>query len=599
MPLLVSALLFLGGWKAALDSRGPAVAQVEVREGAAGGRDTGRKVSVRSVVDVHGPKLEIVWQQDEEVPVFELRAGARVYTREKRTGAPLLAGWQESGKAVLWLAASAGKRGSERFPFLPHAAADLGVQPVLESRALWAFFDASYRRRADPQYLARRWRAGGIGALHIAAWQFWEPHDSQDYWLHQLIDACHREAIQVYAWLEFPHVSERFWNDHPGWREKTATGQDAHLDWRKLMDLTNPDCAKAVGAGLRHLVERFDWDGINLAELYFESLEGAANPARFTPFAPSAQAALRRRTGLDPLLALRDPGHLPALLSARADLAAELQSYWLDRLAELRRDRSHLHLVLTHIDDRFDTTMRDKLGADAARLLPKAEAAGATFLIEDPATVWHLGSERYAEIARRYAPLAKRPRSLAIDLNIVERYQDVYPTKQQVGVEFLQLVRQAAQSFHRVALYFENSIARPDWRLLAAAASTAKLISAAPHQVVVEAPHGGVLQWPYPATPAGFLLNGKPWPAYRGGAVILPPGRSVVQPAEQRAALRIGDFNGHLRRVSVGKDGRLRVEYESEARAIVILENTAGSPEVLYLPPGANSTTLPPREQTN
>ncbi len=34
---------------------------------------------------------------------------------------------------------------------------------------------------------------------------------------------------------------------------------------------------------MKQLVGRFDWDGVNLAELYFESLEGAANPARFTP----------------------------------------------------------------------------------------------------------------------------------------------------------------------------------------------------------------------------------------------------------------------------------------------------------------------------
>ncbi len=62
---------------------------------------------------------------------------------------------------------------------------------------------------------------------------YWEPDAERDAYLQRLIDACHRNAIQVYAWVELPHVSERFWNDHPEWREKTAIGQDAHLDWRK------------------------------------------------------------------------------------------------------------------------------------------------------------------------------------------------------------------------------------------------------------------------------------------------------------------------------------------------------------------------------
>ena len=58
----------------------------------------------------------------------------------------------------------------------------------------------------------------------------------------------------------------------------------------------------------------------------------------------------------------------------------------------------------------------------------------------------------------------------------MERYQDVYPTKQQTGVELFQLVHQAAASFPRVALYFENSILSADWALLPAAASTAERV---------------------------------------------------------------------------------------------------------------------------
>src|SRR4029077_12012006 len=127
------------------------------------------------------------------------------------------------------------------------------------------------------------WRKAGITALHVGAWHFYEPSAEGDAYLARLIEACHREGILVYAWLGLPHVSEVFWDEHPEWREKTAVLQDAQLDWRKLMNLTNRDCSQAVSQGVKTLVERFDWDGVNLAELYFESLEGAANPARFTP----------------------------------------------------------------------------------------------------------------------------------------------------------------------------------------------------------------------------------------------------------------------------------------------------------------------------
>ncbi len=93
----------------------------------------------------------------------------------------------------------------------------------------------------DLDYFAPRWRAAGISALHVAAWHYWERDAEADAYLEHLIEACHRNAIQVYAWVELPHVSERFWEEHPEWREKTAIGQDAQLDWRKLMNLTNRD----------------------------------------------------------------------------------------------------------------------------------------------------------------------------------------------------------------------------------------------------------------------------------------------------------------------------------------------------------------------
>ena len=169
------------------------------------------------------------------------------------------------------------------------------------SAHLWAFFDSAYRSRVDLDYFAPRWRKAGISALHVAAWHYWEPDPQADEYLRHLIDACHRNAIQVYAWVELPHVSERFWDQHPEWREKTALLQDAQLDWRKLMNLTNRAAFAEAARGLRGLMDRFDWDGVNLAELYFESLEGHENPARFTPMNDDVRAEFQAASGIDPL----------------------------------------------------------------------------------------------------------------------------------------------------------------------------------------------------------------------------------------------------------------------------------------------------------
>ncbi len=539
-----------------------------------------RAVPTRSLTDTHNPKLSIVWERTLDVPRYKLPEKAIVFTRERWDGAPLMAGLKLGAGAALWLAISPGEKGQERFPYVMQALADLGARPGLESRELWAFFDASYRSRVDLDYFAERWRRSGIAALHVAAWHFFDADPQKDEYLRRLIEACHRQAIQVYAWLEFPHVSEKFWNDHPDWREKTAIGQDAHLDWRRLMNLRHPDCAKAVAAGTHRLFERFDWDGINLAELYFESLEGIANPARFTPMNAEVRREFNAAHGFDPLSLfgagdrVRDAAAQRLFLDWRADLARRMQEDWIGEMERVRAARPHLGLVLTHVDDRYDTRMRDLIGADASRLLPLLSKHDFTFLIEDPATVWHLGPDRYPEIARRYEPLTARTDKLAIDINIVERYQDVYPTKQQTGTELFQLVNMASRAFARVALYFENSILNPDVPLLAASAAAPDRVERSGRRIIVESRRSLGVPSASPMT-----VNGRLWPFWDGSMVWLPAGAHSLEPGGGKPPVRLLDFNAKLKSLDPLSNG-FEFSYSSDARAWAVFDIVPARVEV-------------------
>lgn len=538
-----------------------------------GGHAT-RSIDVRRIVDSTRPSLEIVWEHPQPVPLVDLPKNAQVLARDRWSNTPVMASWSDRASRTLWIATPPGKHGYERYPYLVQALASLGFTTPYTARNLWAFFDSGYRSRADLDYLAARWRAAGISGLHVAAWHYFETDPARDAYLKRLIDACHRNLIHVYAWIELPHVSEQFWNDHPEWREKTGLGEDAHLDWRKLMNLRNPDCQRAVRTGVEALVARFDWDGVNLAELYFESLEGVANPARFTPLNDDVRREVRQSLGFDPKDVLgRDPGKDPQLrkfLDYRASLALNLQKSWIEILEAQRRSRPHLDLVWTHIDDRFDPRMRDLLGADSRQALQLAAPSRATFLIEDPATVWHLGPRRYLEIANQYRDRPATAR-LAIDINIVERYQDVYPTKQQTGVELFELAHHAAQVFPRVALYFENSILPPDYPHLAAASAVkpqwdTNTLSA---RTMVGIHGGGPL-----------LVDGKPWPVSDGVTTWLPAGKFELALTQRLPDFRIHDLNAELLGASQPERGRIALHYRSSASAFVLLNETPDLVEV-------------------
>jgi len=527
------------------------------------------RVRLGSVIDARRPKLPIIWEKPLDTPRFAVPSDAQIFATERWTGSPVLVGYRRGAGAVLWVATSPGDQGYERFPYLLHALADLGLEAPFRSARLWAFFDYSYRTRVDLDYFAARWRAAGIGALHVAAWHFYEVDPERDAYLNNLIAACHRKGILVYAWLELPHVSEKFWNDHPEWREKTAVLQDAHLDWRKLMNLTNRECFRAVSAGVKTLVTRFDWDGVNLAELYFESLEGAANPARFTPMNDDVRKSFQAAKGFDPIELFgvrKDSASLRTFLDFRSELARLMQQDWMDEIGALRAVRPNLDLTLTHVDDRFDTGMKDAIGADAARALPLIAEHDFTFLIEDPATVWHLGPQRYPEIAKRYEPLTERTDKLAIDINVVDRYQDVYPTKQQTGSELFQLVHLAAGAFPRVALYFENSILTPDLKFLPAAASSVTGVEKIGSLLRIESRNGAGVAWVGAAK-----VDGKPWPITDGATVWLPAGLHTIEPSRAIATPHILDFNGDLQSAAL-IEGGIAINYANSSRAIAVLE---------------------------
>ncbi|MGC9946644.1 MAG: hypothetical protein ABSF64_09785 [Bryobacteraceae bacterium] len=570
-----------------------------------GFRPTKENVRVASLQDVHLPKLPIVWEKGLELPRYEVPAEAKIFAKERWTGAPLLAGFRRGAGAVLWVEVSPGARGYERFPYLLHALVDLGLDPPFSSDRLWAFFDSSYRLRVDLDYFAARWRNAGISALHVAAWHFYDADPERDAYLQRLIAACHANGILVYAWLELPHVSEKFWDDHPQWREKTAVLQDAQLDWRKLMNLSDPDCFRAAAAGVKDLIGRFDWDGVNLAELYFESLEGLSNPSRFTPMNDTVRAQFRATPGgFDPIelfQARKDVPSQRAFLDFRAALARDMQRQWLAEIESIRRARNYLDIVLTHVDDRLDTTMRDAIGADSAQLLPLLDRHNFTFLIEDPATVWNEAPQRYAEIARRYLPLTPRQDRLAIDLNIVDRYQNVYPTKQQTGAELFEVVHSAAGAFAQVALYFENSILSPDLSLLPASAAVVIRMETIGTKLMVDSPHGVALRWTGAA-----MVDSLPWPVRDGSLIFLPAGAHSVEAGADSSALQVTRFNGGLTSAQSVNANTIELSYKSSARAIAILNHTPvtveidgaetqpdpAGPNAIFLPRGQHLVTI-------
>lgn len=492
---------------------------------------------------------------------------------------------------VLWLAAELDPvrgEGYARFPYLiHHLVKECGVTLPLRSPRLQAFFDYGYRAGVDLEYFARRWRRQGVSVLHVSAWHFYDRQ--RDDYLRRLIAACHANAILVYAWLELPHVSERVWEQHPEWREKTATLADARLDWRGHINLLDPAAFAAVSQGLTTLLDDFDWDGVNLAELYFESPRGAENESRFTPMNAEVRAGFKKAAGFDPIELFqadsprhwrKNPDGWRRFVEYRVNLLTTLNERALGVLADARRRKTHLDLVMTVVENLSNPAIREATGSDLRALLSVARKFDATLILEDPATLWNMGPARYRELAQRFGL------SAGVDINIVDRYQQTFPTKKQSGTEFLLLLHHAAQSFSPVLVYFEQSIYAHDMEL----AAHALVADAQPVEMYVGKGRPTV--------------NGADWPVRDGERVLLPAGNHHVETLPGNPPpVSLLTLNADLLDAAYDGTRAFRFRYRSRPRAAAVFSErptsilvdgkpiTADS-EAVLLPPGEHEVRV-------
>jgi hypothetical protein len=282
------------------------------------------------------------------------------------------------------------------------------------------------------------------------------------------------------------------------------------------------------------------------------------------------RALFRRQSGFDPIElfgARKDDASRRVFLDFRSELARRMQEDWIAELEAVRRQKPYLDLVLTHVDDRLDPGIRDAIGTDAGRVLPLLDTHAFTFLIEDPATVWHLGPQRYQSIAERYRALTPHGDKLGVDINIVDRYQSVYPTKQQTGTELFQLVHHAGASFQRVALYFESSLLPPDLKLLPSASAAVTRLEKMGPKTIVDSPSGFGLPWKGPA-----IVDGQLWPVADEDTLWLPAGAHSIEPTDRPRGARLVRLNADLKAARAVSATTIEFSYQTTARAIAILD---------------------------
>jgi len=557
-------------------------------------RALGIQLGEPAVVDVLQDHLfvnqETRWPDKPSVPwvLMPSSEDVDVYYSDRDSGHPLVISRAQREGHYLYFAPLFDPitgQGYGRFPNLPQILVnELRLAPLAERQGADVYFEPGYRANISIEVLAKMWRRFGIRAVHVGAWH---SRDKVPYDYSRLLKVAHQNGILVYAWFEWPNVDQWFWDHHPAWREKTALLTDAHIDWRYLMNLQDPKCFKAVMGDMKSFMTRYDWDGIDIGELTFESLEGPDSPGVFTPFNDQARREFQNLEHFDPLDMFKksspyfwedDDTGMQAFYRYRREVNNRLLRAVLEDVNQLNaKVGRHWEVIVTMLDALQHPELSNFLGIDVPRTVSLVNQYDATLQVEDPSQDWQKPPSRYEALGQLYRKLPlKKP--FLIDINVLSVHpsnQVGFATALPTGVEVVQLWREASEQAPRVTLYAESTINEHDWEIMPFAMAAHATVKREGDDWIVNTPN--TIRLDVGRDARRFRLDGEPWYCAEKGGVLIPAGEHTLSFARTQSSwFDASQLETYLLSISGELLGAQRVrrgldiEYDSSARCAMI-----------------------------
>ncbi len=398
------------------------------------------------------------WTPPTKVPQFSVKNTISIYAQDTMSELALaVLGGHGQGRFI-YLGARLDPStpfGYSRFPYFIHYVLDaFKIRLPLERPRLELYFDPGISK-PNLESMVVNWRKHGVSILYVAAYQFWP---TWEYNYQYLIDLCHKNGILVYAWFELPHVSPKFWEQHPEWRAKAATGVDGghnETTWRYHMDLDIPECREAAFSFVEDLIRKYPWDGVNIAELNYDT-EGPEKPYLYTPMGAITRSAFRARAGFDPIELFqpnsryywkRNPRALHQFEEYRAERVTAWHRALLERLTPLARERD-LEIIVTMLDSLHSPRVFRDTGIDSPQILALMDQFPFTLQVEDPSYLWGGSPDRYVRFGETYLGLIRDPKRLMFDVNVFparDISRSLSPTSTATGIELAETLAFAGQ----------------------------------------------------------------------------------------------------------------------------------------------------------
>ena len=501
--------------------------------------DTEMKLQVIS--DKYFPQEYISWRSSELANKFDYDDVDEVFAEDAATNIPVVIGKEVgNGKLIYFNTAfdPNTEEGYSRYPYvLEYVKKYFNLRPIVKRENLEFYFDPGLRQNNSIENLVKQWVKNGIRIVHVAGWH---QYIKYNYDYDRVIKLCHANGILVYAWMEPPQASPKFWGKHPEWREKNYKGNDVvQSSWRSNMALTDEKCFSAVVDSYIELLNSHNWDGVNVAELYFETNAGFSHPDQFAPMHPSACNEFKKKYGYDMRKVFdntsehyweKNKKSKEEVISYRVDKLAYLQDKMMKIICNYAKAKKGFGVVYTFLDSHFSPELREHLGVSTERIIELQKKYGFMLQPEDPQNKWSTNPTRYTEFGKYFASKIDDPSKLFVDLNILNfrNREEVtpFPTLIQTGVESYHLINSAALGAPRFTIYGEATCNPHDLFFFPYASSSPVKYEYTDNGYEVNSPYSFVLQLPK-HIPI-ISVDGQSMIGYRDNMFLIPAGKHTI-----------------------------------------------------------------------
>jgi uncharacterized protein YdaL len=543
---------------------------------------------IHQVVDEYYPQVDIQWYGTERVETFDTNIDYVTYYSEKISAEPVVIGGEYGDGKYLYMASYFDPHtngGYGRYPyFIDLLKRQFDLVPSVRRSRVEIYFEPGDREESSIEDLVKVWRKEGVNRIYVSAWHFYAEY-VYDY--ERLIRLAHQNAMYVYATFRLPYVTDLFWENNPQWRELTASGDDAEVQWRKLMALNIPDCRDAVFTHIKNVLTEYDWDGVNIADLHYEAPGGYEDPDHFTPMNADIRRTFRSAYGFDPIALFNSKSqyfwrrNYDARRMFDQFREAQIVSYHRDIFDFLRQFNHEsgrdLKIMVTVLDDTFNLSAARNKGVNTPRIADIAREFSVELHVKRTTS-----SSLETQIASSggsnidYAVL-----NLTIDRRDLSRDRKA-PTVQSSGTELYITVEKSP----RAIINSEASIYDIDFPMISYTLAHNATEEIEDHSWSIATPH--TVQFAINVREhQDVMVDNRIWPAYYRGNIIIPAGEHRIEPISKlqgiikrfKSKSRLINMSGELIAASAISRG-LWVEYSSAERNYVILTH---APREIFL----------------